>query len=41
LGKDVSWYGLGKSLLSDKYSNTIDNSKWDISEWILLSDYFN
>ena len=41
LGKKVSWYGLGKSLLSDKYTNIIDNSQWDISELILLSDYFN
>lgn len=35
------WYGLGNSLLSQSYKNNIETKKWDISEWIIRSDYFS
>lgn len=34
------YWGLGHSLLSSSYKNSMNNIKWDISEWILQSDYF-
>ena len=40
LGIKSEWCGLGKSLLSEDYSNEIPTNKWIISEWLLLSDYF-
>lgn len=41
LGVDSEWYGLGLSLLSSDYRNTIDAKKWDVSEWIIRGDYFS
>lgn len=40
LGVKSDWYGLGHSLLSPDYSSSIDTRKWDVSEWIIRSDYF-
>lgn len=40
LGIDSDWYGLGQSLLSSHYQDTITDQKWDVSEWIIFSDYF-
>jgi len=34
------WYGLGRSLLSPDYSNNISGHKRDVSEWIIMGDYF-
>lgn len=41
LGVESDWRGLGKSLLSPQYDSSIDAEKWDVSEWILRSDYFS
>ena len=41
LGIKCEWCGLGKSLLSDDYSNDISTHKWNVSEWLLLSNYFD
>lgn len=41
LGVESDWYGLGNSLLSPNYSNSIDSKKWDVSEWIIRGDYFS
>lgn len=35
------WYGLGHSLLSSDYQSIINNSKWDMSDWIISGDYFS
>jgi lipoteichoic acid synthase len=40
LGIDSRWRGLGNSLLSPTYQNSLTDQKWTISEWILQSDYF-
>ena len=40
LGIKTYWYGLGHSLLSSKYKNSLSNNIWDISDMIILSDYF-
>lgn len=37
---DLPWRGLGNTLLSKTFNNSIPNTKWDISEWILLGNYF-
>ena len=41
LGVESDWYGLGHSLLSPNYSNSINSKKWDVSEWIIRGDYFS
>lgn len=41
LGIKSNWHGLGCSLLSSKYEDNIPASKWDISELIILGNYFN
>ena len=41
LGINSDYYGLGNSLLTIDYTNSLFDAKWDISEWILLSNYFN
>ena len=38
---ESDWYGLGQSLISPNYGNVIDSKKWDVSEWIIRSDYFS
>ena len=35
-----SWPGLGASLLNANYKNLELKDRWDISEWILLGDYY-
>ena len=35
-----SWPGLGVSLLNVDYKNIELKDRWDISEWILLGDYY-
>lgn len=40
LGIKAQFYGLGNSLLNPHYNNSLENNKWDVSEWILLSNYF-
>ena len=41
LGIRSQWVGLGHSLLSKDYKDPLtDDIKWDISEWLLQSDYF-
>lgn len=38
---DSKWSGLGHSLNNTKsYQNSVSNDKWDISEWIIRSNYF-
>ena len=41
LGIESDWYGLGQSLFSPNYTNVISPRKWDISEWIIRSNYFS
>lgn len=36
-----TWLGLGHSLLSSGYKSSLTKNKWDISEWIVKSGYFN
>lgn len=40
LCKDCFWFGLGKSLLLPKYESTLSDNLWDMSEWIIMGDYF-
>ena len=40
LGVNCAWKGLGNTLLNPNYTNSLKDNKWDISEWILLSDFF-
>ena len=37
---DSDWGGLGHSLTSPNYKNTVIKQTWDASEWIIMSDYF-
>ena len=37
--KDV-WPGLGFSLLNESYVNSVTSRKWEVSEFLLQSDYF-
>ena len=41
LGIKAPYYGLGNTLLNPNYKNSLEKHKWDISEWILLGNYFN
>ena len=41
LGIRNEWCGLGRSLLSPDYQDTLDDTKWDIAEWMLQSDWFS
>lgn len=41
LGEKTNWYGLGYSLLSPNYKNSLSNNKWNISDLIISSDFFN
>ena len=40
LGCQKEWCGLGCSLLSPLYKNDVSSKKWDVSEWIIRSHYF-
>lgn len=37
----TEWCGLGHSLLRADYQNSLNDTKWTISEWILRSNFFN
>lgn len=37
---DSKWSGLGHSLYSKSYQNSVCDDKWEISEWIIRSNYF-
>lgn len=41
MGVESSWHGLGHSLLSPTYKNSLTDRKWDYSEWMIKSGYFN
>lgn len=41
LGVKNEWMGLGHTLYNMNYKQSVTNDTWDISEWIILSDYFN
>ena len=41
LGYEGDWFGLGHSLLSPNYTNNIPSQLWDVSEWIIMGDYFS
>ena len=41
LGADTPWRGLGHSLLSPEYTDSMDEDKWNYSEWIIKSGYFD
>ena len=40
LGIQSTWQGLGNTILSSNYQNSLNNKQWDISEWLILSNYF-
>ena len=40
LGINCKWLGLGKSILTSKYSNSVDDNIYELSEDIIMSDYF-
>ena len=35
------WCGLGHSLVSHNYKNSVIKQTWDASEWIIMGDYFS
>ena len=37
----AEWRGLGRTLLSPQYTNSINPQYWDISEWIIRGNYFD
>lgn len=41
LGIDGRWRGLGHTLLSTDYKESVDNDKFEISDMIINGDYFN
>lgn len=40
LGINNEWLGLGHTLLTSSYINSVDNNKYDLSEMIIMGDYF-
>lgn len=38
---ESTWRGLGHSLLSPVYKGSLTDKKWELSEWIIKSGYFN
>ena len=38
--KPLVWRGLGHTLLSSSYTSSLSQIKWDLSEWIIQSNYF-
>lgn len=40
MGVECKWYGLGCSLASSCYVNSVSSHVWDVSEWIIMGDYF-
>jgi len=41
LGCKSDWYGLGHSLVSSGYKNSVSDRTWNVSEWIIMGDYFS
>lgn len=41
MGVESPWHGLGHSLLAPAYKNSLTDKKWDYSEWMIKSGYFN
>lgn len=41
LGIESNWYGLGHSLVSPNYKESVSSKTWEVSEWIVLGDYFS
>ena len=41
LGCKCDWYGLGCSLASPNYMNSVNEHSYDVSEWIIFGNYFN
>ena len=41
LGCQSEWYGLGCSLASPNYKNKLTSRLWDVSEWIIMGDFFS
>ncbi len=41
LGCKSDWYGLGHSLASPNYKNSVSERAWNVSEWMIMSDYFS
>jgi lipoteichoic acid synthase len=39
-GVDCEWRGLGHTLLTQDYVNSVTEKTWKISEWIILGDFF-
>ena len=35
-----TWYGVGRSLLRIDHEQTISGTDWNLSEWIIMGDYF-
>ena len=40
LGIESEWRGLGHTLLTQDYKNSVTDKIWELSEWIVLGDYF-
>ena len=40
LCEDSQWYGMGRSLRLPKYESTISEKTWEMSEQIIMSDFF-
>lgn len=41
LGCQKKWFGLGLSLLSPNYEDSITDKTWNVSEWIINGDFFS
>ena len=41
LGCKSDWYGLGHSLVSKTYEQSVTDRVWDASEWIIMGNYFS
>lgn len=41
LGCKCYWYGLGRSLVSPNYENSVNEHSYEVSEWMMFGDYFN
>lgn len=41
LGCKSEWYGLGRSLASPNYRRNVSPRLWDLSEWIIMGNYFS
>ena len=40
LGIEDDWHGLGHTLLCPQYENSVDDTKYVLSEKIIMGDYF-